>query len=108
MEIFPKYETMSGKLTDEVVRTSSIRDVEMFQVYLWVCALEGNISAIQKELFPLCVMLYPTLKVQWELVRQMLHLLRFEIQDHLTTEQANILMPYFQVLSSMFSSEVLD
>jgi hypothetical protein len=108
IEIFPKYETMSGMLTDEVVRTSSIRDVEMFQVYLWVCALEGSISAIQEELFPLCVMLYPTLKVKWELIRQMLHLLRFEIQDHLTVVQANTLMPYFQVLSSLFSSEVLD
>jgi hypothetical protein len=108
IEMFPRYQTLSGRLTDEVVRTSSIRDVEMFQVYLWVSALEGNISAIQEELFPLCVMIYPTLKVQWELVRQMLHLLRFEIQDHLTDEQVNILMPYLQVLSSMFSSEILE
>lgn len=108
IELFPRYETMSGMLTDEVVKTSSIRDVEMFQVYLWVCVLEGSVAAIQEELFPLCVMLYPTLKVQWDMVRQMLYLLRFEIQDRLNTEQANMLMPYFQALFSMFSAELLD
>lgn len=106
-ELFPTYRTMSGFLIEPAVRTSSIRDMEMFQVYLWVCALEGSVAAIQQELFPLCVMLYPTLKVQWELVRQMLHLLRYEINDRLTTKQANTLMPYFQALSHMFSSEVL-
>ncbi|BAZ32843.1 hypothetical protein NIES4074_53500 [Cylindrospermum sp. NIES-4074] len=108
IEIFPSYHSMSGMLIEPVVKTSSIRDVEMFQVYLWVCALEGNIAAIQQELFPLCVMLYPTLKVQWELVRQMLHLLRHEISDRLSPKQANTLMPYFQAMSHMFSSEVLD
>ncbi len=94
-------------LSDPVVKTASIRDVEMLQVYLWVCALEGSIAAIQQELFPLYVMLYPTLKVQWEMVRQMMYLLRYEISDHLTPKQSNTLMPYFQALLQMFSSEIL-
>ncbi|MEH2133390.1 MAG: hypothetical protein V7K86_22735, partial [Nostoc sp.] len=58
------------------------------------------------ELFPLCVMLYPRLKVQWEVVRQMLHLLRQEINISLTSQEAETLMPYFQVLWDMFSPEV--
>jgi len=106
VEIYPNYRSYTGLLSDSVVKTSSIRDVEMFQVYLWVCALEKDISAIQQELFPLCVMLYPTLKVQWELVRQMLHLLGQEIRDRLTPKQADTLIPYFQVLWQMFSPEV--
>jgi Phycobilisome protein len=106
VEIYPNYRSYTGLLSDPVVKISSIRDVEMFQVYLWVCGLEKDISAIQQELFPLCVMLYPTLKVQWELVRQMLHLLGQEISDRLTPKQANTLMPYFQVLWQMFSPEV--
>jgi Phycobilisome protein len=108
IELFPAYTSMTGFLSDPVVQTSSIRDVEMFQVYLWVCAFEESIAAIQEELFPLCVMLYPKLEVQWELVRQMLHLLRHEISDRLTPQQANTLMPYFQALSQMFSSELLE
>ena len=106
IEIYPNYRSYTGLLNDSVVKTSSIRDIEMFQVYLWVCALEKDISAIQQELFPLCVMLYPTLKVQWELVRQMLHLLRQEIGDRLTPKQADTLIPYFEVLWQMFSPEV--
>lgn len=106
IEIYPTYQSMSGNLNNPVVKISSIRDVEMFQVYLWVCTLEGNIAAIQQELFPLCVMLYPKLKVHWELIRQMLHFLGQEIQTRLTPAQAQTLMPYFQALWQMFSPEV--
>ncbi|MEB3178078.1 MAG: hypothetical protein VKL59_03415 [Nostocaceae cyanobacterium] len=106
IELYPAYRCYSGFLRESEVKISSIRDVEMFQVYLWVCALEGSITAIQQELFPLCVMLYPTLKVQWELVRQMLHLLEQEIQHRLPAEPASTLMPYFHVLWEMFSPQV--
>ncbi|BAY71808.1 hypothetical protein ACN23B_04175 [Anabaena sp. FACHB-709] len=108
IEIYPSYSSMSGILSDPIVKVSSVRDVEMFQVYLWVCALEESVASIQQELFPLCVMLYPRLKVHWELVRQMLHLLGQEIQHCLTPEQCKTLMPYFQVLWDMFSPDVLS
>jgi hypothetical protein len=106
IELYPSYRSHSGLLSDPEVKTSSIRDIEMFQVYLWLCTLEGSVAAIQQELFPLCVMLYPTFHVQWELIRQMLHLLGQEIQSRLSAKQANTLMPYFQVLWQMFSPEV--
>ncbi|MFN6566992.1 hypothetical protein [Dendronalium sp. ChiSLP03b] len=108
IELYPNYHSLSGRLSDSVVKTSSIRDVEMFQVYLWVCALEGSIAAVQQELFPLCVMLYPPLKVEWDLIRHMLYLLGQEIKSRLTPQQANTLMPYFQALWHMFSPEVFD
>ena len=78
-QVNPTYQSHSGRLNDDNVRVSSLRDTEMFQVYLWVCILENSVSAVQQELFPLCVMLYPRLKVRWELVLQMLHLLNSEI-----------------------------
>ncbi|KAM3100687.1 hypothetical protein ACKFKG_00385 [Phormidesmis sp. 146-35] len=78
----------------------------MFQVYLWVCVLENNISAIQQELFPLCVMLYPRLKVRWELVRQLIHLLGAEVRSYLEPSQAKYYAPYYQALWSMFSPEI--
>jgi hypothetical protein len=106
IELYPNYQSMSGILNSSQVKISSIRDVEMFQVYLWLCALEGSIAAIQQELFPLCVMLYPKLKVHWELIRQMLHLLGQEITTRLTPQQADTVMPYFQVLWQMFSPTV--
>jgi Phycobilisome protein len=106
IELYPSYRSHSGLLSDPEVKTSSIRDIEMFQVYLWLCTLEGSVAPIQQELFPLCVMLYPTFNVQWELIRQMLHLLDREIQSRLSAKQANTLTPYFQALWHMFSPEV--
>jgi hypothetical protein len=78
----------------------------MFQVYLWVCVLEHSVAAIQQELFPLCVMLYPPLKVRWELVRQMLHLIGMELKKRLEPQQVSLFMPYFQSLWELFSPEV--
>ncbi|KAM3112290.1 hypothetical protein [Phormidesmis sp. 146-33] len=106
LKLYPRYQCHTGALNELSVQISSIRDVEMFQVYLWVCVLENNISAIQQELFPLCVMLYPRLKVRWELVRQLIHLLGAEVRSYLEPSQAKYYAPYYQALWSMFSPEI--
>ena len=106
LELYPNYRCYSGSLSEPTVMMSSIRDVEMFQVYLWICVLERSVAAIQQELFPLCVMLYPPLKVQWELVRQMLHLIGVELHTRLKPEQRALFMPYFQSLWDLFSPDV--
>lgn len=107
IDLYPDYQSASGLLSKPSVRVSSLRDVEMFQVYLWVCVLEGDTAAIQEELFPLCLMLYPTLNVSWELVRQMLHLMGQRIHAELSAKQAATLQPYIQALWVMFSPQVL-
>lgn len=104
--LYPNYYCHTGLLSEPIVRISSIRDVEMFQVYLWVCVLEGSINAVQQELFPLCAMLYPTLKVSWELVRQMLYQLRVRIRSHLSPEDMTHYEPYAQAIWMMFSPEI--
>ncbi|MGQ4647936.1 hypothetical protein [Lyngbya aestuarii] len=105
-ELYPRYRSYSGLLSNPAVQVSSIRDIEMFQVYLWVCILEKNTLAIQQELFPLCLMIYPSLKVSWELVRLMLSLLNQEIRGVLGRENLEIFQPYLLALMSMFSPEV--
>jgi hypothetical protein len=106
VKLYPAYNCHTGKLSEPAIRISSVRDVEMFQVYLWVCVLENNVSAVQQELFPLCVMLYPRLKVRWELVRQMIHMMGTEARSLLDPEQVAYYQPYHQVLWSMFSPSV--
>lgn len=78
----------------------------MFQIYLWVCVLENSIEAVQQELFPLCVMLYPILKVRWKLVQEMIHFLGEEIRFYLGKEEEALFLPYFETLTEMFSPEV--
>jgi Phycobilisome protein len=106
IQLYPRYSCHSGFLSDANVRTSSVRDVEMFQVYMWVCLLEKNLAALQEELFPLCVMIYPRLNVSWELVRQMVGILRQEVRQCLPPEQASYCEPYYNILTRMFSVEV--
>jgi len=105
-QLYPRYRCHSGPLNTPHIRTSSIRDVEMFQVYMWVCLLERNLHALETELFPLCVMIYPKLNVSWELVSQMTHLLRKEICACLSPEQAKYCEPFYEILRRMFSAEV--
>ena len=105
-QLYPKYRCYTDRLGSQAVRISSVRDVEMFQVYLWTCVLEQRFDAIQSELFPLCVMLYPTLKVHWELVRQMLHLLAREFGKYVTPEQRRHYLPYQDALWAMFSPDI--
>lgn len=44
MKIYPIYRSYTDLLSDSAVKNSLLGDVEMFQVYLWVCALEKDIS----------------------------------------------------------------
>lgn len=99
----PDYATYTGPLSAAAVRTSSLRDVEMFQIYLWTCMLEGNISAIAQELFPLCVMLYPRLKVSWGLVRLMVNLLDQELSACVGSINVQYYEPHYTAMLKMFS-----
>lgn len=105
-EYCPGYVCHSGPLSSPTVRISSIRDVEMFQIYLWTCVLEKSISAIAQELFPLCVMLYPTLKVSWGLVRLMINLLDQELANILMPQHFEYYEPHYKALLKLFSPEV--
>ncbi|MCL1464395.1 hypothetical protein [Argonema galeatum] len=104
----PGYQSYSGTLKEETVKISSIRDVEMFQVYLCLCVLEGNICSVQQQLFPLCVMLYPRLQVSWKLVQDMLQAIVWEMHDRLPLESVAVFLPYLRTFSEMFSGEVFQ
>ncbi|MGF1497791.1 MAG: hypothetical protein ACFB8W_13340 [Elainellaceae cyanobacterium] len=104
----PNYRSYNGSLRSQTVRVSSIRDVEMFQVYLCLCVLEDSVRSVQRELFPLCVMLYPPLRVDWKLVQDMLQALTWEMADRLSAEDMGILVPYLRLFSDMFSREVFQ
>lgn len=105
---YPQYQSYTGSLSDEAVRISSVRDAEMFQVYLCLCLLEGSIAAVKEELFPLCVMLYPALRVDWKLVQSMLRLLSRELHDRLAIDNMALLLPYLEAVTEMFSDAVVQ
>ena len=108
LEAFPNHQCYSGPLRSSVVKSSSTRDAEMFQTYLWVCLLEKNASVVQQELFPLCVMLYPTFNVRWEIVGYMLKLLQREFGQQLSSQEFSMCASYLDMLQTIFSPEVIE
>jgi hypothetical protein len=108
IRLHPGYESHSGRLNSNVVRTASVRDVEMFQVFLCLCVLEGNLRSVQSQLFPLCVMLYPHLRVGWQLVREMMQFIGWEMYDLLPPEDMAVFMPYLRTLTEMFADDVFS
>ena len=107
-QLNPDYHSYSGSLNSTLVKTASIRDVEMFQVYLWLSVLEENIAVFYQELFPVCVMLYPILGVKWHLVWQMLNCLEQEIYLRLEPQQLEMIIPYYRAMYEIFSPAVFE
>jgi hypothetical protein len=102
--LYHKHSSRRGGLTKPVVAESTMRDLEMFQVYLWLCVLEGNMAAIEQELLPLCIMVFPSVDVSWQLVEQMLQLLVDELMSRVLPQQNNLLLPYTQNMQQLFSN----
>jgi hypothetical protein len=104
---FANYHSLSGALKDQLVFRSSVRDTEMFLIYLCRCVLEGSVQPVRSELFPLCIMLYPRLQVSWDLVREMLRAFRKVLLHLLSVEQFDQIKGYLAIMQSIYSAEVL-
>jgi hypothetical protein len=107
LDVHPQYQCLTGPLSSQTVSISTIRDIEMFLIYLCLCTLEKDIHSLQEELFPLCVMLYPPLKVDWDLIRLMFKLMRRQIQLSLNPADICVLLPSLDAMAMMFSPIVL-
>ena len=64
---FSGYVSARGKLTDINIRHSSLRDFDMFQIFLWVCLLQGSLEAIEKELVIFCICVFKGLGIPWKM-----------------------------------------
>jgi hypothetical protein len=103
IQLFPHYYSLSGHLTDLNVAHSSLRDLTMFQAYLWLCVLEKSLAPIEQELINLCIMVLECIGVNWVLAEQSTQLLVDEILKRLMPEQKAILLPYTQGIQKTFS-----
>ncbi|MEQ9621559.1 hypothetical protein [Coleofasciculus chthonoplastes] len=102
MTLLPHHRSRRGGLDHSGITHSCLRDLEMFQAYLWLCVLEGNMVAIDKELVGLCVLVMTGVNVKWEMVERWNNVLVEEILDRVTPEQRRLLKPYTQGLKKVF------
>ena len=99
---YPHHVSRQGRIQTEAVRTSSIRDINMFQAYLWLCLLENSLSVIENELLPLCLIVFPSTNVQWQLVTQGVENLMVTIQAQLSASEKTLFDKYAQPIQQLF------
>lgn len=109
---FPQTTMKRGRLDHPGVRHSCIRDLNMFQAYLWLCVLQGSLSPVEDELVRLCIMVMTRVGVPWEMTVQWNELLMAEVLDRTLISQQAFLAPYmagfiqaFQQSQSQFVAE---
>ncbi len=107
-DLNPGHRSISGSVKNHILEYSSTRDIELFQIYLCWCVLENSLRPIQRELFPMCVILYPRLHISWKLIQDMLNVMSEEFEKRLLPENYSFFSPYLQVLSEIFSDQVVQ
>lgn len=103
LEQYAGHRSRRGRFNDPEIAVSTLRDLTMFQGYLWLCFLEGTMAAIEEELLPLCLAVFPCIDVSWHLVEHLIKLLTDEILAALDSEQRRLLLPYTKALQQAFA-----
>ena len=99
---FPEHRSRRGFLNQPQVAASSARDINMFQAYLALCVLENSLSSIDHELLPLCIMVFPSISVDWEVVEAGIQAISQGVTQHLSAEEAEVIAPYAQAMTERF------
>ncbi|NMG10836.1 hypothetical protein [Brasilonema sp. UFV-L1] len=102
LELLPNHYSKRGSLGNPEVTHSCLRDLDMFQAYLWLCVLEESPKFIEQELVPLCVMVMQSVGVKWEMTNKWKQLLADEIENRLQPEHKPLLLNYTQSMEEAF------
>jgi hypothetical protein len=102
LQLFPYHRSKRGNLSHPGVVSSFLRDLDMFQAYLWLSILEDTLRPLERELVPLCVMVLPSVGVVWELVNKSKQLLVDEILSRVASKPSTLLLNYTQGMEEVF------
>jgi hypothetical protein len=102
LKSYPSHCSRSGKLNESVVAHSCLRDLNMFQAYLWLCVLEDSLDPIQEELIPLCIMVMEAVSIKWELIEKWCQVLGQEILNRVNVDEKVFLFRYTQAMQKLF------
>jgi hypothetical protein len=102
LQLFPNHRSLKGLLSHPDVAHSCLRDLDMYQAYLWLSVLEESLRPIKQELVPLCVMVMPSVGAQWEMIDQGKRLLIEEIESRVQPENKPLLLNYTEGMQEEF------
>ncbi|MGB7248388.1 MAG: hypothetical protein WBC73_05570 [Phormidesmis sp.] len=112
LQQFPRTSMRRGRLDHPGVKHSCIRDLNMFQAYLWLCVMQGSLAPVEDELLRTCTMVMPRVGVPWEMTLKWNEMLMAEVTDRTLLSHQSFLEPYmvrfiqtFQQSKDRFSPE---
>ena len=102
IRLYPYHHSKGGLITHPRIAHSFIRDLKMFQNYLWLCFLEYSMAPIEDELIDLCERVMISLGVDWEMMSFWSKVFVDDILSRLEPTQKELLFPYAQGLHQTF------
>lgn len=105
LELLPNYQSHRGNLNQPDITHSCLRDLDVFQAYIWLCMLEKTLAPIEEELLPICAALVKSIDIQWELTQKWCELLVDKLESFLPAQYEALLQPYTQGMKELFFRE---
>ena len=105
LEFLPDFKSHNGSLNQSDITHSCLRDLNMFQAYIWLCMLEKTLEPIEKELLPMCVVMIETFNIKWEFTQTWCELLVDKLENFVSPEDKVLLQPYTQGMKKLFFRE---
>jgi len=102
---FQSHQSRRGRLENPGVKHSCLRDLCMFQAYLWLCVLQGNSTVVEQELVALCVMVLESVGIPWRMTARGNEFLMDEILERLDSSQKALIEPYIRDMTRAFYHE---
>lgn len=99
---FSNHYSRRGRLNNPAIKHSCLRDLEMFQAYLWLCVLQGSLRVVEQELIALCIMVLESVGVTWEMTARGNELLMEEVLNRLDSPHRIIVQPYAEGMIAAF------
>lgn len=90
---FPYYRGRRGRLDQCEVEHSSLRDFNMFQVYLWLSFLQKHSRVIEQELVVVCRLVYGHIGIPWNMTIRGAELLIDTLLSHLEPYERSLVTP---------------
>jgi hypothetical protein len=100
--LLPNHQSRRGGLREPSITHSCIRDLNMFQAYLWLCVLKDSMEPLEQELLPLCKMVVEGVEIKWDMVEQWFNVLGDELISRVNEEQKSLLLPYVKRMREAF------
>lgn len=91
---FPDYHSHRGSLSNVGVMHSSLRDFDMFQVYLWLSFLQGDVQAVEKELLVFSADVYGKIGIPWQMTEAGIKLLVATMLEHLNATEVTLVSKF--------------